>query len=120
MIDEAGHKNDITLAMEGMRELDEAVSVILELSKNHGDTLVLVAADHDTGGLGLVGGDYALGQADVRWTHDYHNSNLVPVFAFGPGAEEFTGVFDNTELARKIAAALGLEPLPRLADSQAN
>ncbi len=120
VIDEAGHKNDITLAMEGMRELDEAVSVILELSKNQGDTLVLVAADHDTGGLGLVGGDYALGQADVRWTHDYHNSNLVPVFAFGPGAEEFTGVFDNTELARKIAAALGLEPLPRLADSQAN
>ncbi len=116
VIDEAGHKNDISLAMEGMRELDEAVSVILELAENHGDTLVLVAADHDTGGVGLVEGDYDLERADVRWTHDYHNSNFVPVFAFGPGAEDFTGLYDNTELARKIGAALDLEPLPRLAD----
>ena len=120
VIDEAGHKNDISLAMKGMRELDEAVSVILELSENHGDTLVLVAADHDTGGLGLVKGDYERGRADVRWAHDYHNSNLVPVFAFGPGAEAFSGVYDNTELAQKIARALDLQPLPRLAERSTN
>lgn len=120
LIDEAAHDNDISRVMAGMRELDEAVATALELSAYRGDTLVVVAADHDTGGLSLVDGDYTAGRAIARWAHDYHTSNFVPVFAFGPGARSFSGVFDNTAFGPKIATLLGLEALPQLADSPAN
>jgi len=120
LIDEAAHDNDIARVMEGMRELDEAVALALELSAYRGDTLVVVAADHDTGGLGLYKGDYTDGRAIARWTHDYHTSTFVPVFAFGPGARIFAGVFDNTAFGPKIAHLLGLESLPQGADSYAD
>jgi len=120
LIDEAAHDNDISRVMAGMRELDEAVATALELSLYRGDTLVVVAADHDTGGLSLVDGDYTDGRAIARWADDYHTSNFVPVFAFGPGAGSFSGVFDNTAFGPKIAHLLDLEPLPHLADSPTN
>ncbi len=120
LIDEAAHDNDISRVMAGMRELDDAVATALELSVLSGDTLVVVAADHDTGGVGLVDGDYSNGRAIARWAHDYHTSTFVPVFSFGPGAASFTGVFDNTTFGPKIARLLGLEPLPQLADFSAN
>jgi len=114
LIDEAAHKNDISRVMKGMRELDDAVAVARELSTYRGDTLLIVAADHDTGGLGLYEGDYADGRAIARWAHDSHTSSFVPVFAFGPGAQSFTGVFDNTAFGPKIAHLLGLEGFPSL------
>ncbi len=120
VIDEAAHENNFSWVMDGMRELDEAVALILDLAERQGDTLVLVAADHDTGGPALVEGDYATGRVDVRWADDYHISAFVPVFAFGPGAENFTGVFDNTEFATKIARALDLDGFPQLADTIEN
>jgi len=120
VIDEAAHDNDLSRVMAGMRELDDAVATALELSIYRGDTLVVVAADHDTGGLGLFEGDYADGRAIARWAHDYHTSTFVPVFAFGPGARSFTGVFDNTAFGPKIAHLLGLESLPRLAPKVAD
>jgi alkaline phosphatase len=106
--------------MDGMRELDEAVALILDLAERQGNTLVVVAADHDTGGPALVDGDFATGRVDVRWADDSHISAFVPVFAFGPGAETFTGVFDNTEFATKIANALDLDGFPQLADTIEN
>ena len=118
--DESAHDNDIAAVMEGMRELDEAVALALEESAARNDTLILVTADHETGGLGLDDGRYERGHAVVRWATNYHTSTWVPVFAFGPGAEVFTGVFDNTELAQRISSLLGLETLPREADSSSD
>ena len=118
--DEAGHANDIVRLMAAMRELDDAVGLVLDRVAAAGETLVLVLADHETGGPHLLDGRYADGVAAVRWAHGYHSAQLVPVFAFGPGAAEFAGVFDNTRLAPRIADLLGLEPLPQLADSTRN
>jgi alkaline phosphatase len=120
VIDEAAHENNFSGVMDGMRELDEAVALILDLAERQGNTLVVVAADHDTGGPALVDGDFATGRVDVRWADDSHISAFVPVFAFGPGAETFTGVFDNTEFATKIANALDLDGFPQLADTIEN
>jgi alkaline phosphatase len=64
----------------------------------------------------VVDGDYEEGRAVVHWATGEHSSQWVPLFAFGPGAERFTGVLDNTEIATLIARALGLEPFPQLAD----
>jgi alkaline phosphatase len=114
--DELAHDNDIEAVMDGMRELDAAVAEVLTRVEPRGDTLVLVTADHDTGSLCLVDGYYEDGEATVRWATGDHSSQWVPLFAFGPGAEDFTGVMDNTEVASGIARALKLPPLTQLAD----
>ncbi len=118
--DQLAHKNNIAALMDGMRELDEAVRQVLELTLPAGDTLVLVTADHDTGTPTLVDGFYEEGEAAVRWATGEHSSQWVPLFAFGPGSEYFTGVLDNTELPRLAATLLGLTPFPGSAESDAN
>jgi len=118
--DEFGHSNDIEEVMRGMRELNDAVAAVLEATERGGETLVVVTADHDTGTLAIVDGDYGEGRATVRWATGDHSSQWLPLFAFGPGAERFTGVLDNTEVGQRIAQALGLEPFPQLADFAGN
>jgi alkaline phosphatase len=49
----------------------------------------------------------------VRWSSKNHSAAQVPLFAFGPGAEQFTGVLDNTEISRRIAQLLGIEDFPK-------
>jgi alkaline phosphatase len=99
---------------EGVRELDEMLKAILSWAAPRNDTLVIVTADHDTGGLGVVDGDYDRGVAEVRWATDGHTSQWVPVFAFGPGSEHFGGVIDNTDLGVLIARVLEIDGFPSL------
>lgn len=112
LTDGTGHSNDVAALSAGIRELDDAVSAILGWAEPRGDTLVLVTADHDTGGLAVVDGDHERGVAEVRWATSGHTTQWVPVFAFGPGADRFTGVIDNTDLGVLIAAALGIDGFP--------
>jgi alkaline phosphatase len=118
--DELAHDNDVEAVMDGMRELDAAVEHVLRTVLPQGETLVLVTADHDTGALSLVDGFYEDKRAVIRWASGEHTSQWVPIFAFGPGAEAFHGVLDNTEVAQRMAWLLELGPFPRLADSQLN
>jgi alkaline phosphatase len=112
--DGVGHRNDVTGVVDAVREFDQAVTRAVEWAAARGETLVIVTADHDTGGLGIVDGDYRKATAEVRWTTDYHTGLWVPLFAFGPGAEQFSGVLDNTEIGVRIADLLGIEDFPRL------
>lgn len=112
--DSAGHHNDVARLVAAVRELDAAVRVVLAFAREHPETLVLVTADHDTGGPGIVGGpagDPSMGE--VRWLSDGHTAIWVPLFASGPGAERFAGVLDNSDIGPRIAELLGLEGLPR-------
>jgi alkaline phosphatase len=118
--DQMAHTNDIAALVDAIRELDEAVRQVLELTSPAGDTLVLVTADHDTGTPALVDGCYEDHEATVRWATGEHSSQWVPLFAFGPGSEQFSGVLDNTDLPHMAAALLDLAPLPSLADSASN
>ena len=113
LTDELGHANDIAGLVAAVAELDRAVSAVLELASDRDDTLVLVTADHDTGGLGVVSGDrFDDGRARVRWaTHD-HTAHWVPLFAYGPGAQRFGRVLDNTEIGLELARLLGLSGFP--------
>jgi alkaline phosphatase len=110
--DETGHQNSISGVVEAVREFDEAVAYAVAWAEEHDDTLVLVTADHDTGGLGVTDGDYEDGKAGVRWVCDMHTGQWVPIFAFGPGAEHFSGVMDNTDIGVLIAKLLGIENFP--------
>jgi alkaline phosphatase len=110
--DELAHNNDLEGVVRGVAELDAALRVALDFAAERGDTLVLVTADHDTGGPGIVTGWYDEGVATVRWASDDHTAQWVPIYAWGPSAHRFGGVLDNTEIGRTVAELLGLEGLP--------
>jgi alkaline phosphatase len=110
--DNWGHDNDIERLVAGAAELDAAIRLVLELTEQDPEILVLITADHDTGNLGLTRNRSSMALANVRWASDGHTSTWVPVFAFGPGAERFGGVLDNTEIAARLGELLGLEGLP--------
>jgi alkaline phosphatase len=110
--DEAAHDNDVDGVVAAMAELDEAIRVVLEVAAARGDTLVVVAADHDTAGMAVAHGDFDDGIAELRWLNDGHLGTWVPLFAFGPGATRFAGVLDNTDIARRLAELMGFEGFP--------
>jgi len=112
--DDVGHKNSISGVVDGIREFDTALTKLLDWAEPRGDTLIIVTADHDTGGLGVVDGGYSDGVAEVRWATDMHTSQWVPVFAFGPGAEHFNGVIDNTDVSVIFAKLLGIDDFPAI------
>lgn len=110
--DEGAHDNSVDRVVDGLAELDAAVVRILDFAAEDGETLVIVTADHDTAGMAVTDGDFDDGIAEVRWLWHDHLATWVPLFAFGPGAEAFAGVLDNTEIATHIADLLGLEGVP--------
>lgn len=110
--DEAAHATDLAGLGDAMAELDEAVAAVVQFAHERGDTLVLVTADHNTASPAIVDGGYAERIAEVRWLTDSHTADWVPLFAFGPGADRFGGVLENTEIPRIIAALLHLDRFP--------
>ena len=102
-IDWACHANDGALAINEMLDFDAAIGEVLRFAEKDGNTLVIVTADHETGGMTLLrGGDKD--SLEPKFTTDYHTASLVPVFAFGPGAEKFGGLYDNTDIYFKMRA----------------
>ena len=112
--DTAGHDTSVSEVVGAVREFDEAVALAVAWAEDRGDTLVLVTADHDTGGLGVTDGDYEDGIAGVRWVWDLHTGQWVPLFAFGPGSQLFNGVMDNTDIGILIAKLLMIEDFPAI------
>lgn len=105
-IDDWCHANRIDKAVEETLDFDRTVGDVLRWAAADGHTLVVVTADHATGGLTLLDGDLTRGEVKVNFSSTGHNGILVPVFAYGPGAERFTGVYENSDLSRKIAQIL--------------
>ncbi len=108
-IDWGGHDNDIDYILTELFDFDRAVGKALEFAEKDGETLVIVTSDHETGGLTLTGGDVNEKTIEVNFSTDYHTADMVPVFAYGPGAENFIGIYDNTDVFHKMMQSLGLE-----------
>ncbi len=106
-IDLGGHATNFKYVMSELRDFDEAIKNVLEFAEADGETLVIVTADHETGGLTIQEGS-KLKKIKADFAYGRHSGTMVPVFAYGPGSEKFTGIFDNTELYRKMKAALAL------------
>jgi len=115
-IDWACHANDLVNTVLQTTLFDEAVRVGLDFALKDKQTLVLVTADHECGGLGINGGSMDGNEIIVGWTTGGHSAVPVPVFAFGPGAEKFMGVNHLTDVPGKVAALLGLKNFPRTMD----
>lgn len=101
-IDDWSHANKIDKVVEEILDLDRTIGDVLQWAEKDGETLVIVTADHETGGLTLLDGDIKTGTVKVNFANQSHSNVLVPVFAFGPGAENFAGIYENAELGQKI------------------
>lgn len=105
-IDYAGHARCLPGSVIEMLSFDLAVAEALRFADENGQTLVVVTADHETGGLTLLDGDEQTGRIMGVYVTDDHTPSMLPVFAYGPGADRFTGVYRNTEIARRIKSLI--------------
>ena len=108
-IDFACHGNDSTWMMDEMLDFDYAVKVALDYAKEKGNTLVVVTADHETGGLTLPDPQGHYTNVVFDYSTGSHTCLPVMVYAYGPGAEQFTGWMQNRDLKGKILNACGFE-----------
>jgi alkaline phosphatase len=106
-IDWGGHANNTIYIVNEMLDFDQTIGKALEFAANDGETLIVVTADHETGGFALTGGDMKTGMVKGAFPTGDHTAVMVPVFAYGPGAEKFTGIMENTDIAKKIISLLG-------------
>lgn len=106
-IDWGGHSNDAQYIINEVLDFDRNLGAILDFAEEDGETLVIITADHETGGFSILGREDN-GKLKTAFTTGDHSGTLVPIFAFGPGAENFTGVYDNTQVFYKMVEALHL------------
>ena len=83
-------------------DFDKTIGKVLEWAEKDGHTLVVVTADHNTGGLTLIRGDLEKREVRVHFSTRGHNGIAVPVYAYGPHAADFVGIHENDEVGRLI------------------
>ena len=101
-IDDWCHANKVGFAVEEILDFDRTVGAVLEWAAKDGETLVIVTADHSTGAMTLLGGNVEGQSVAVNYANTGHNGVALPVYAWGPGAEKFVGIYENTELSQMI------------------
>lgn len=107
-IDWGGHANNTIYIVNEMLDFDRAVGKALEFASKDGETLIIVTADHETGGMALTDGNFTTGKVKGAFTSGDHTAVMVPIFAYGPGAENFTGIMENTDIPKNIMKLLKL------------
>ncbi len=112
-IDWACHANNPKACVRQVLLFDEAVRTAVDFALADGHTLVVVTADHETGGLTIPEGSLKGTDAKAHWSTGGHTASPVPVYAIGPKSQRFGGVYDNTEIPLKIAQALGIKTFPQ-------
>ena len=105
-IDWGGHANNSDYIITELIDFDKAIAKALDFAEKDGNTLVIVTSDHETGGYSIVKGS-THDTLITKFTTDYHTADLMPVFAYGPGAEIFGGIYENTAIFHKMKAAFG-------------
>jgi len=108
-IDDCGHWHDIPGLMGEIFDFDKTIGKVLQWAEKDGQTLVIVLADHETGGLTLLDGDIQKGNVQGHYATSGHSGIIIPVFAYGPQADKFVGVYENTEIFSKITEILKLK-----------
>lgn len=107
-IDYGGHANDLPYVITELHDFDKTVEAALHFADQDGETLVVITADHETGGLTLLDASEESGTISGEFSTNDHTNIMVPVFAYGPGAETFRGTYPNNQLFHKILQVLEL------------
>ncbi len=104
LIDGMGHANDAEAQQVEMQGFMEAIEVAVEYAKSHEGTLVVVTADHETGGLSIVSADANFNLAEqgveYRWTTNGHSGVMIPIYLYGAANECINGIVENTDIAK--------------------
>jgi alkaline phosphatase len=85
-----------------MHDFDNTINKVLDFAEKDGNTLVIVTADHETGGLTMIDPNGRYTETCFKFSTGSHSPLLVPLFAFGPGADEFSGIIENTDIIKII------------------
>jgi alkaline phosphatase len=102
-IDWAGHENRSDWLVAETLDFDNAVGVVMDFAERDGHTLVVVTADHETGGYALLDGSVERREVSrTDFGSDGHTATMVPLLAYGPGSESFGGILDNTDIGRAL------------------
>ena len=101
-IDDYSHANKVGYVMEELLDFDRTVGTVLEWAAKDGETLVIVTADHATGGMTLLDGDIPECRIGVNFANSGHHGIALPVYAWGPHAQDFVGIYENIDLSQKI------------------
>lgn len=109
-IDHAAHANNSEMVLWWMEEFDKLVNSAFDYADTHKGTLVIVTADHETGGITLVPGskDFTKGESglEVKYSATSHTASPVILYAYGASSWKFGGVMDNTDIFKRIKSAL--------------
>ena len=104
-IDSSSHQNNVPDLIASLKSFDETVGVALDFAAANPGTLVLVTGDHETGSLRIS--ETRSGRIRLEWATIEHTATAIPVFAFGPGANAFGGVYDNTDIGKRLIEIVG-------------
>lgn len=113
-IDWAGHENNAEYAIREMRDYDNTIKTILDFAQEDGETLVVMTADHETGGMTMLNSKDDANELRVEWVTDYHTGIPVPLMAYGPHAIQFAGWNENTDIGIKISELMGFGEFPQV------
>lgn len=105
IIDGYGHNNDSEGMIDEMKEFDQTLKTLIAYVNKHPNTLLVVTADHETGGTGVTYKSHAINQPEglhLNFSTKGHTGTVVPIFAYGAGAAKFRGIFQNRELPEMI------------------
>jgi alkaline phosphatase len=106
-IDWAAHANAADTLIDEVLDFDQAVGIALDFAEKVGNTLVIVTSDHETGGVTLTRGNMNEHTVTLNFASKDHTALMPVVFAYGPGSTEFSGIYDNTDIFKKIKKAYG-------------
>ena len=105
-IDWACHENDVNYLVKELIDFDNTLGYVLDFVEQEGNTLLIVTADHETGGFTLAAQENDYNTLEPIFSTNGHSATMVPVFAYGPGADNFSGIYENTEIYHKIKRIL--------------
>lgn len=136
-IDWAAHSNDGKADILEVLDFADAIEVAYQFYLKHPEeTLIIVTADHETGGVSLgrekgytlslkeldpqtrsIDSDKSQkeqikelnNKANIGWTTTSHSGTMVPIYSIGAGSQEFSGRMDNTDIPRKITKLLNVK-----------
>jgi len=102
-VDWRGHANDADGLVAEMQDMNAAMKWLLDYQESHPDVLLVWVSDHETGGLAIgYGSSVEEKKIEADWTSEGHTGQMIPAFSIGPGASEFAGVYDNTDVGKRL------------------
>ncbi|WP_116107230.1 alkaline phosphatase [Lewinella sp. IMCC34191] len=111
-IDWAGHAENDTMLIREVADFDKTLGILLDYVEAHPNTLLVVTADHETGGVSLAKKYHpqvVFGQKKeipaevaVSFNSNQHSAELVPIFAKGKGEDLFPGIYQNNEIFTRL------------------